>query len=340
MVIGVFAAAVAACGIIAHRAGVLPGSTQASADSARVASPVFRVTSLAWPQEALGLAAAGTQVLWEQRHRSAAIAGLWSYDVRTQLSERLLGHRATGTVAGSPSASGAIIVWRAWPTRRGVGSPSIRGYDRTNSRRWTIAERGSDPTIADDTLIWVERRGAGPANDAIRGVDKVTDEEYSIPADGRVRDLAARGSWVAWISRRGEDSAVWAGSYRRANSRQLAAGGSAVAINRDRVVWATDVGLRSTAIVSWDRRSSNAEVLCRLAGAASSLAISRRFAVWVTTREATGPQVWAYDFKRDRAFPVSASAGEQASPVIVADTVFWADRRSGDWELYARTLEP
>jgi hypothetical protein len=58
------------------------------------------------------------------------------------------------------------------------------------------------------------------------------------------------------------------------------------------------------------------------------------------TRKATGSKVWVYDFNRGRAYPVSTHAGEQASPVIVAGTVFWADDRSGAWELYGRALQP
>ena len=67
---------------IAWDTGVLPGPSQASAESTGVltTSPAA-VTSLAWPKEALGLAANGKAVIWEQRDPSADVAGLWSYDV-------------------------------------------------------------------------------------------------------------------------------------------------------------------------------------------------------------------------------------------------------------------
>ena len=80
-------------------------------------------------------------------------------------------------------------------------------------------------------------------------------------------------------------------------------------------------------------------MLCRVVGTVSSLALSRRHAAWVTTRDTTGPQVWAYDFDAGKAFTVSAESSRQASPVIVAGSVYWADDRSGHWELYARSLQ-
>jgi hypothetical protein len=340
VVVAVFAAATAVPGLIAYSTGMLPGPTPAAADSAKIASREFRVTSLAWPKDALGLAATDVNVMWEQLDPSSAIAGLWAYDVRTQKPEHLLGRRATGKGSGFPRASGHVIAWSAWPGRRGSGTPQIVAYDTASTRRWTVAPRGRDPETAGDVVLWIEPGGASPADDAIRGVDAVTDEEYKITAVGTVRDIAASGGWAAWISGRGDDAAVWAGPYRGATRFQLAATGTAVAVDHDRVLWAAAVGRHSTAIVSWDRRSRHVKVLSRAVGAASSLSMSRRYATWLTTRKATGSRVWVYDFKRGRAYPVSEQAGEQASPVIVAGTVFWADRRSGSWELYGRALQP
>jgi hypothetical protein len=340
VVVAAFAAATLAAGFIAFSTGVFPSPTGASADSAETDSTVFRVTSLAWPEKALGLAATDSAVLWEERDADAEAAGLWIYDVDTRRPTRVLGRGATGKAVGFPDASGEVIVWAAWPGRRGVGTPRIEAYDTLSTRHWTVAERGSDPSTTGDIVFWVERHGAGPKDDAVRGVHTITDEEYEIPARGRVRDLAVWSKWAAWISGRGGASAVWAGSHREATRQRLANDGATVAIDRKRVVWAAAGGQDTTAVVAWDRRSHRSKVLCRVAGTASSLSLSRRFAVWVTSREATGPQVWAYDFKRGLAYAVSANTGEQASPVIVADTVYWADRRSGNWELYGRPLQP
>ena len=230
-----------------------------------------------------------------------------------------------------------MIAWAAWAGRRGAGPPQIEAYDTVSTRRWTVAPAGRYPKAARETVIWVEPEAVG-GNDAIRGSNSLTDEEYSITADGHVRDVAAWGSWAAWIAGPGTSSAVWAGSYRNDTRVKLAEAGTAVAIDRDRILWAAHVGRHSTAVVAWDRQSRRSRVLCRVAGAVSSLAVSRRYAVWVTTSKATGVQVWAYDFGAGKAYTVSAGDSRQASPVIVAGSVYWADDRSGHWELYARSL--
>ena len=132
---------------------------------------------------------------------------------------------------------------------------------------------------------------------------------------------------------------MWAGSYRDRTRYRLAGAGTAVAIDRDRILWAAKAGRHSTRIVSWDRHSSRATVLCKVARRGVLAHLGRRYAAWVTTREATGSQVWVYDFAQGRAYPV-AEGGRQASPVIVAGSVYWADDRGGQWALYRRTLRP
>jgi hypothetical protein len=338
VVVTAFVAMAVVPAFFAYSTGVLPGPTQASAESSRAPAGVAHpVASLPWPKEALGLATTGTAVLWEQRNPSPAVAGLWSYDVRTQATERVLGRTATGKAAGFPGASGDLIAWAAWAGRRGDGPPRIEAFDSSTTRRWTVAQTGRDPVVAGESVLWIEDDAAG-SDDAIRGSNSLTDEEYSTTADGSVRDIAAWGSWAAWIAGPGKTGAVWAGSYHSGAANRLAAAGSAVAIDRDRVLWSAPRGRHSTVVVSWDRHSSRSTVLCRVVGSVSSLSLSRRYAAWVTARDKTGPQVWAYDFDAGRAFTVSAGSSRQASPVIVAGTVYWADDRSGYWELYARSL--
>jgi hypothetical protein len=325
--------------VFAYRTGVLPGPAQASAGTSGVVTGTAHpIGSLAWPKEALGLATNGTAVLWEQRDPSADVAGLWSYDVNTAATERILGRTATGQAAGFPGASGDVIAWAAWTGRRGAGPARVEAYDTATTRRWTVAPVGRDPAVAGESVLWVEDDATG-GNDAIRGANSLTDEEYSITADGTVRDLAAWGSWAAWIAGRGNKGAVWAGSYQDKTRHKLAAAGTAVAIDRDRVVWAAAVGHHSSAVFSWDRGTRHSTVVCRVVGSVSSLVLSRRYAAWVTTRDQTGPQVWAYDFDTGKAMAVSAESSRQASPVIVSGAVYWADDRSGDWELYARSLQ-
>jgi hypothetical protein len=324
----------------AYTTGVLPGPSQASAESSTAARGVAHpVGGLAWPVEPMGLAATDTTVIWEQRDPSPSVGGLWSYDVRTQRTGRILGRSATGKSAGFPSASGDVIAWAAWAGRRGAGRPQIQAYEAASTRRWTVAQAGSDPTVAGESVIWVEPGGAGES-DLIRGSNSLTDEEYSITAAGHVRAIAASGSWAVWIAGHGKSGSVWAGSYTGGARHKLAAAGTAAAIDRDRILWAAHVGRHSTAVVSWDRHSSRSKVLYRVVGTVSSLALSRRYAAWVTTRKATGSRVWVYDFGAGKASTVSARDSRQASPVIVAGSVYWADDRSGHWELYARSLQP
>lgn len=321
---------------LAYDAGIFPGPTHASADVVP-REAVSRVTPLAWPEDALGLAATETTVLWEQRDPSSAVAGLWSYDTRTGRVDHVLGRSATGKAAGFPAAAGELVVWAAWAGRRGNGPARIEAYDTDTTRRWTAARTGREPAAAGESVMWVEPDGDGPGRDVIRGLDSLTDEEYAVEAGGRVRDLAAWGSWVAWISGRGKEAEVWAGSYRSGATRhRLADAGTAVAIDRDRVIWATRAGRHSTRIVSWDRGSRRTAVLCEVVGAVSSLTLDRRYAAWVTS-EAPGTQIWVYDFDRGRADAI-AQGRRQASPVIAAGGVYWADDRTGQWVLYRRSL--
>jgi len=339
MVVAAFTAMALVPAVFAYTTGLFPGPTQASAESAVApVSGVRAVTTLAWPKEALGLNATDTTVLWEQRDPSAAVAGLWTHDARSGATEKLLGRSNLGKAAGFPSATSDLVVWSAWTGRRGDGPPAIQAYDTASLRRWTVAQTGRDPIAAGDSVIWIAPGPAG-GGDVIQGSNAVTDDEYSITADGHIRDIAAWGSWVAWISGRGTTGAVWAGSYHDATRHRLAAAGTAVAIDQDRIVWAAAVGRHSSSIVAWDRRSSRSTVLCKVVGSVSSVSLSRRYVAWVTTRDATGPQVWAYAFGTGKASPVSSAQSRQASPVIVAGTVYWADDRGGHWQLYAKSLQ-
>ncbi|GEM_PF-1608634 len=343
VVIAAFVLALAAPGLIAYATGVLPGPSPASADATANGPPgvEFRAASLVWPDEALGLTATDAQVVWEQRDRRKSIAGLWAYDVATGRQDRLLGPSSAGRGTGFPAASREKIVWAAWPGRRGEGSPRIQGYNQTTTRRWTVAEAGRDPAISGNAIVWVERGAdAAAADDVLIGVHDVTDETFSVPVAGRVRDLAASGLWVAWIAGRGKTAAVWTRSNRDGEQRLLAKAGTSVAIDRRRVAWSTLTGRGSTAIAAWDRDAKKTGVLCRAPGAPSSLALGRGVAVWVSTDASGDGDIWAYDFARDEAYAVCDHDARQASPVVVGDTVFWADQRSDGWELYGRDLKP
>ena len=157
--------------------------------------------------------------------------------------------------------------------------------------------------VTGESVIWVEPDGDGPGKDVIRGSNSLTDEEYAMAAGGRVRAAAAWGSWVVWIAGSGKKAEVWAASFGDRTRQRLAGAATAVAIDRDRVLWAASAGGHSTAIVSWDRSSGSPTVLKRLPGVASSLSLTRGYATWVTTRASTGARVWVYDFGRRPRLP-------------------------------------
>ena len=339
LVVAAFLAMAAVPAYLAWSTGLLPGPQQASAESTGPATTSSAaVAPLAWPEEPLGLTAGETRIYWEQRDRSAAVAGLWYHDVRSGDTERLLGRDAAGKSGGFPAAGGHLVAWESWAGRRGAGPAGIQAYNLQVAHRWRLTEAGRAPRVTGDVVFWVEPDGGGRGNDVIRGVNALTDAEYALETGGHVRSYAAWGPWAVWISGKGSTGEVWAGSFRSATRYRLAARGTAVAMDRDRVLWAAAAGRHSTAIVSWNRRSSRSKVLCRLRGTGSSLSLSRHTAVWVVDRKTTGPQVWSYDFELGKATPVSEAGGRQVSPVIVAGSVYWADDRSGRWELYSHSL--
>lgn len=342
LVVAAFLAMSAVPVYLAWEAGLVPGPTQAAADSSGTgATAPVAVAPLVWPEAPLGLAGGRHGVYWVQRDRSAAVAGLWYYAVRDGKTRHLLGRASAGRPAGHPSASGKLLVWasRAGVSRAGgqaADRPSVQALDVVSGRRWQAAEAGRAPKAAGDVVLWVDSDGAGHGEDAIRGANALTDEVYALRTGGRVKDYSVWRTTAVWIS--GPDGAVWTGSLRGGARQQLAKRGTAVTIDGDRVVWTASAGKSSTAVVSWDRSTRGATALARLPGAASALSVSRGLAVWVLDREASGPRVWACDLAAGYVFAVDPAGGRQVSPVIVAGRVFWAGDRTGRWELYSRAL--
>ena len=97
LVVAAFVAMAAVPVWLAWDTGVLPGPSQASAESTGVlTTSSAAVASLAWPKEPLGLAANDTRIYWEQRDPAPAVAGLWYYDVAARAGRpaaRAPGHR-------------------------------------------------------------------------------------------------------------------------------------------------------------------------------------------------------------------------------------------------------
>jgi hypothetical protein len=340
LVVAAFFVMVAVPGVLAWTSGFMPGPTQASAGSAgpHVTSSAL-VADLAWPEQPLGLAATDSAVLWQQRAPSVTVAGVWSYDAQTGRTAQLLPRAETGKAVAFPAAGGELLVWASWTSGRGAGPTDIRAYDTLTTRLWQVAGIGTHPAASGRSIVWVGPRDGGRGADVIHVSDSVTDEEHLVTTDGRVRDVASWGRWVVWAGGDGGRNEVWAASFGSSTRYRLARNGAAVVIGPDRILWAASAGRHSTAIVSWDRRSRRSTVLWRMPGKVSSLSMDRTRAVWATSRDAVGSQIWAYDFQLGKAYTVSTAGGRQVSPVIVAGSVYWADDRSGHWQLYSRSLQ-
>lgn len=339
LVIAVFVAASAVSGLLAYSTGVLPSIGQGSNDAPMSASPEFRVTSLSWPDKALGLASTSQRVVWEQRSGDRAASGLWACEVKRQLPFRLLGPRDVGRGNGFPSMDGATVTWAARALGAEDGPLQIRAFNTDTRRRFTVSPHGADPHGAGDTIVWIDTGGGRRApRTTVAGRNTVTDERFYIAVDGLVREVAVWGPWVAWTTGQRDAARVWATDRRRRARYQLSAAGTGVAVDQRRVVWAARVGKDQSAIVVWNERTRRAKELCRVSAHARSLDLEGDLVVWA--QDSGGGDIWAYDFNRRRAFAVCSDGAEQVSPVLVSRTVFWADRRSGQWELYGRALQP
>ncbi len=141
LVVVAFLAMAAVPAYLAWSTGLLPGPQQASAESTSPATTSSAaVASLAWPEEPLGLAAGEARIYWEQRDRSAAVAGLWYHDVPSGDTERLLGRDAAGKSGGFPAAAGHLIAWEYWAGKRGEGPAAIQAFNLEIAHRWRLTD--------------------------------------------------------------------------------------------------------------------------------------------------------------------------------------------------------
>ena len=131
VVVAAFLAMAVVPAYFAYTTGILPGPTQASAESSMAArSAAHPIGRLAWPGQPLGLTATDTTVLWEQRDpepRQSPASGPTT--CARSAPAGCSGGPATGKSAGFPSASGDVVAWSAWAGRRVAGPPQIQAYD-------------------------------------------------------------------------------------------------------------------------------------------------------------------------------------------------------------------
>ncbi len=336
-VIAVFVSAAALPGFLAIEAGLLPGSSSSGGPAGRVAGTEFQVTPLDWPDLAQGLSSTSSLVIWMRHGSSSTFQGLWAYDTASQQSYRLLGPGEAFAGVGAPSGSGTLVTWAR--RSKGVPRPEIRGYDSFTRRRFLVATGGQEPVASSRGIAFVRKPAAGSgAGDLVYGYDTVTGDRRRFVAGGRVHDLAAWDTWVAWIAGPGGAAPVYAANRRSPTVLKLASAGTAVAVSHDGVAWAAPSSGGRTAIMLWDRSAGAKRQLCQVDGRVLELARTDSLVVWQT---ATGNgDIWVYDLKRGAAFPICMNAARQADPAIVGGTVYWADNRSGSWVLYGRSVWP
>ena len=333
LVIALFASASVVTILLADAAGLLH-ETEAGAQQSGVTQE-SRLTSLRWPAQPLGLTGSAGMVVWAQPASDDGSGGLWAYDLTTQAPRRILTADRLGVVAGAPSMSGPTVVWPARRSGRPVG---VRAYTMDSERLFSPSPRGVMPVVGGETAAWVKREH-GTGAEVIGVVDLVTTEEALIPADGRVREVAAWGDWVAWTTGPSSRPRLWAVRYTAPAARHLLAAATSIAMDARRIVWSTASEDGSATISSWDLKTGHPVKLCTVPGAVSALTLGTDLVAWTRTTGA-GADVWAYDGRLGGAKPIAVAAGDQVSPVAVGRDVVWADDRDGAWALYGRSFRP
>ena len=184
-------------------------------------------------------AAGETPGLWEQRDRSAD-GGRHLVLRRADRRDRAAARARRGTA--SPPGS------RRRPATSSPGSPGRAGAAtaRPASRRSTSRSRtagvsttaGRAPRVPASSSSGSSRTATAAARtSSAASTRSPTRSTPSTPA-AACRSFAASGPWAVWISGSGSAGEVWAGSFRSATRYRLASSGTAVAMDRDRVVWA------------------------------------------------------------------------------------------------------
>ncbi len=331
IVLVLLAAACASAALILRTSGIA-GFAVRSAAAPAVTGGGELVTTLEWPARGLALAATSGGVVWEQRSRSPHVSGLWRYDPSSGLSQRLLARRDLGRTTGTLAAAGSSVVWLFRPAGPSE-STQVRAYDSLTGRVFTASRHGAVPGVSDRSVVWVDSSHRfGRAGTVVVGLDPVTDAHFNVGAGLKVRRVATGGHWVAWLGAH----KVVALDRRTGAKYELTRRATAMTMDRRSVVWTVVLRSGQTVIMRWDVGTRHSEKLGRVDGAVTDLALSDQLIAW--RRSANGGGVWALDRLSGRLIPVSASPATQSAPIVLDRTVYWAEKRGGDWELYRRTL--
>jgi hypothetical protein len=332
VVLTAFAGTLIAIGLVAYSSGIVAPSAQSAPGVAGVGEGLS-VASLAWPGRALGLAATSGGVVWEQHSRAASVNGLWLFDATRGSVRRLLSTTAMVRPGAVLTACGSTVIWSG--RERGSGRPDGRvcGFDLLTQRRFTAARHGAAPAAGKNIVVWVVGAGGhGTPGSTVAGLDLVSDARFTLDTGCEVRQVAATGHWIAWLGCGADAGTLCALDRRTGRTYMVARHGTALALDENRLVWASPERGGRTAIGLWDTSRRRSQRLLTVRGDVGHLVMSHDLLAWEQTSNAG--DVWAYDLPSRQAFPVCATAAAQTDPVVVGRTVYWADRRSGHWELY------
>lgn len=329
--LALLAAACAVTALIAHGSGIA-GTAARSPGVPGATGPEELVTSLEWPADGLALAATTDGVVWEQRSRSPHVSGLWRYDPASGLTRRLLARRDLGRATGALAAAGSTVVWTSRPDGHAADT-RVCAFDSLTGRRFIATRHGTAPGVSDRGVAWVDgSRRFGRPGTVVVGLDPVTDAHFNVSAGLEVRRVATGGRWVAWLGGR----RVVALDRRSGETFRLTRQATAMAMDGRAVVWAALLSSGRTAIMTWDLGTRRSQSLGRVDGTVTDLALSDQLIVW--RQKSNGGDVQALERLTGRLIPVCTTPAAQSAPVVLGRTVYWADRRSGEWELYRRTL--
>jgi beta propeller repeat protein len=137
----------------------------------------------------------GNRVAWHDRRNNNW--DVYLYDFSTHAETRLTSDPAD---QGDPSIFGDLVVW--WDKRQGNFWGDVYLYDlagRTERRVTATSTLGRSPIVTGDRIVWGDVRGGSftlYAEDLLG-----PPQERLIPTSLLENDIAASGSYVAWVNR-------------------------------------------------------------------------------------------------------------------------------------------
>ncbi|MDO8914921.1 MAG: cytochrome c3 family protein, partial [Coriobacteriia bacterium] len=236
-----------------------------------------------------------------------------------------------GARPSMPSISGSQVVW----ADKYDGNWDLFRYDGitgTTSRLTSDAADQSMPSVSGSRVAYVDY-STGNGDIVVR--DLVTGVSTRFTADGDQTNPSLSGDWLAW-----EDHSTRSARVRVRNldtKVTYAVGADRAAAEHPRVegdllVW-EDHGANADGRLDPDVQALVLSTNTRLAIATADVTeyypdTNGRYIVW-SESAGDGYRVRGYDVATGRYIDISAGEGEQTTPAITDDTVYWSHNTSG-----------